>query len=28
VFIGACDRIGFETLRQRLAQLVTYAVSA
>ncbi|WP_110984087.1 GTPase HflX [Acaryochloris thomasi] len=27
VFIGACDRIGFETLRQRLAQLVTYAVS-
>ncbi len=27
VFIGACDRIGFETLRQRMAQLVTYAVS-
>lgn len=27
VFISACDRIGFETLRQRLYQLVAYSVS-
>lgn len=27
VFISACDRLGLETLRQRMAQLVEYAIS-